>query len=153
MYKHNAAVKANVLDISLNGVCLICSELVSKGENALLAFQIKSHMGIQIEQVWSRVIYARMDDDAWVVGLKFNVVLDWLSTPLLAQAAARRDMQPWANFAPAFRSHRLCRRPTEPLFPMDSTSSAQSCSRTRARGNLASATLRRDYSVTSRGGR
>jgi hypothetical protein len=87
-----ALVKANVLDISLNGVRLICAEPVSEGENVLLAFRMRTRTGVQIEQVWSRVIHARMDDDVWVVGLKFNEVLDEQNTPLLAQAAARRDI-------------------------------------------------------------
>jgi PilZ domain len=78
-----ALVKANVLDISLNGVRLICAEPVTEGENALLEFRLKSGTGVQIEQLWSRVIHVRMDDDAWVVGLKFKQVLDRQTTPLL----------------------------------------------------------------------
>jgi hypothetical protein len=89
-----ASVKANVLDISVSGVRLICAEPVSKGEDALLVFRMRRRTGIQIEEVWSRVVHARMDDDAWVVGLKFNQVLDPQRTPLLAQAATRRDTRP-----------------------------------------------------------
>jgi PilZ domain len=85
-----ALVKANVLDIGLGGVRLICAQPVSEGENALLTFRMRTRTGVQIEQVWSRVIHARMDDDAWVVGLKFNQVLDPQTTPLLAQVATSR---------------------------------------------------------------
>jgi hypothetical protein len=80
-------VKANVLDISLSGVRLICAEPVSAGEIVLLEFRMGARTGVQIEQLWSRVIHVRMDDDAWVVGLKFNQVLDRQTTPLLTQAA------------------------------------------------------------------
>ena len=86
-----ALVKANALDISLNGVRLICAEPVSEGESALLEFRMRTRTGVQIEQVWSRVIHLRMDDDVWVVGLEFNQVLDRQTTPLLAQAATSPD--------------------------------------------------------------
>ena len=86
-----ASVEANVLDISLGGVSLICWERVSDGEDALLTFQIRTRTAKQTEEVWSRVIHVRMDDDVWVVGLKFNKVLDRQSTPLLAHAATRRN--------------------------------------------------------------
>jgi hypothetical protein len=89
-----ASVKANVLDISLNGVRLICAEPISLGDNALLTFRVRTRTGLQTEEVWGRVIHARMDDDAWVVGLKFDEVLDWQSTPQLAQAAARQPTEP-----------------------------------------------------------
>ena len=87
----HALVKANGLDVSLTGVRLICAEPVSEGENALLAFLMRTRTGVQIEEVWSRVIHLRMDDDAWVVGLKFNQALDRQTTPLLAQAATSPD--------------------------------------------------------------
>jgi hypothetical protein len=90
----NVSIKANVLDISKGGARLICVEPVSEGEDALLTFKMRGRKGVQTEMVWGRVIHARMDDDAWVVGLKFNQVLDPQSTPLLAQAAARRDTRP-----------------------------------------------------------
>jgi PilZ domain len=82
-----ALIDANVLDISLDGVRLICSEPLSEGVDVLLTFQIKRRKGAQTEEVASRVIHARMDDDAWVVGLKFNQALDPQRTPLLAKAA------------------------------------------------------------------
>ena len=87
-------VTANALDISLDGICVISSEPLFQGEDALLTFQITSRSGVQVEEVWGRVIHARMDDDAWVVGLKFNQVLDKRRTPLLARAAANPDPQP-----------------------------------------------------------
>ena len=65
-------------------------EPVSEGENALLTFRLRTRTGVQIEEVSSRVVHARMDDDVWVVGLKFNDLLDRQSTPLLVQAAARQ---------------------------------------------------------------
>jgi PilZ domain len=89
-----ASVEANVLDISLAGVSLICSEPASEGEDASLTFQIWTCLAVQTEEVWSRVVRARMDDDVWVVGLKFNKVLDRQTTPLLARAATRRNASP-----------------------------------------------------------
>jgi hypothetical protein len=87
-------VTANVLDNNLDIVHLFCAEPVSGIEDAWLTLQLACSIGVQIEEeVWSRVIDARMDDDAWVVGLKFNEVLDRQSTPLLAQAATSRDTQ------------------------------------------------------------
>jgi PilZ domain len=67
-----ASIEANVLDISLDGASLICSEPLSEGDDVLLTYQVKCRKGAQTEAVASRVIHARMDDDAWVVGLKFN---------------------------------------------------------------------------------
>ncbi len=87
-------VTANALDISLDGIRVILAEPLFQGEDALLTFRITSHSGVQVEEVWGRVIHARMDDDAWVVGLKFNQVLDPQRTPLLARAAANPDTQP-----------------------------------------------------------
>jgi hypothetical protein len=89
-----ALVTANALDISLDCICVISSEPIFQGEDALLTFQITSRSGVQVEEVWGRVIHARMDDDAWMVGLKFNQVLDQRRTPLLAQAAMNPDTQP-----------------------------------------------------------
>ncbi len=89
-----ASVKATVMDISLDGVRLICRDPVVEGEDVLLTFQIKCPGGVQIEKVSSRVIFARLDDEAWVVGLRFNEVLDQRTTPLLVQAAASGDSQP-----------------------------------------------------------
>ncbi len=89
-----AVVMANVLDISRDGVRVICAEPLSEGEDVLLTFQIKTRRGVQNEEVSGHVIHTRMDDDAWVVGLKFNQVLDRQSTPLLAQAATSRDTLP-----------------------------------------------------------
>jgi hypothetical protein len=89
-----ALVEANVLDISLGGVGLICSEPVFEGEDALLTFQFGTRKGVHIEEVWSRVVRTRMDDDVWVVGLEFNKVLDRRNTPLLARAATRRNATP-----------------------------------------------------------
>jgi hypothetical protein len=88
------SVEANVLDISPDGVRLICAEPLSHGEDALLTFQIKSHAGILIEEITGCVVHVRMDDDVWMVGVKFNQVLDRQSTPLLAQAATSPDTQP-----------------------------------------------------------
>jgi hypothetical protein len=88
-----AAVEANVLDISPDGARLICAEPVSQGEDALLTFEIETPTGVQIEEVPGHVIHVSMDDDAWVVGVKFNQVLDCQSTPLLAQAATSPDTQ------------------------------------------------------------
>jgi PilZ domain len=85
---------ANVLDFSLDGICVISSEPLFQGEHALLTFQITSRSGVQLEEVWGLVIHSRMDDDAWVVGLKFNEVLDQRRTPPLARAAANPDTQP-----------------------------------------------------------
>jgi PilZ domain len=89
-----ALVMANAMDISLDGICVISAEPLFQGEDALLTFQITSRSGVQVEAVWGRVIHVRMDDDAWVVGLKFNQVLDQRQTPLLARAAANPDTQP-----------------------------------------------------------
>jgi hypothetical protein len=72
-----ALVTANALDISLDGIRVISPEPLFLGEDALLTFRITSRSGVQVEEVWGRVIHARMDDDAWVVGLKFNQV--WVS--------------------------------------------------------------------------
>jgi hypothetical protein len=83
-----------VLDISLGGVGLICSEPVLEGEDALLTFQIRTRQGVRTEAVWSRAVRTRMDDDIWVVGLEFNKVLDRRSTPLLTRAATRRNPNP-----------------------------------------------------------
>jgi hypothetical protein len=88
-----AAVEANVLDISPDGVRLICAEPISQGEDALLTFEIETPTGVQIEEVPGHVIHVSMDDDAWVVGVKFNQPLDRQSTPLLAQAATSPDTQ------------------------------------------------------------
>jgi hypothetical protein len=89
-----ALVTANALDISLDGIRVISPEPLFLGEDALLTFQITSRSGVQVEEVWGRVVHARMDDDAWVVGLIFNRVLDQRRTPLLARAAANPDTQP-----------------------------------------------------------
>ena len=89
-----AAVEANVLDMSPDGVLLICAEPVSQGVDALLSFEITNRTGVQIEEVPGHVTHVRMDDDTWVVGVKFNQPLNRQSTPLLAQAATRRDTQP-----------------------------------------------------------
>jgi PilZ domain len=89
-----AVVMADVLDISFGGVHVICAEPVTEGEDAVLTFHIDIRRGVQTEEVSGRVIHARMDDDAWVVGLKFNQVLDRQSTPFLAQAAASGDTRP-----------------------------------------------------------
>lgn len=89
---HPASVPANLLDISIDGVRLICSEPVSEGENALLPFQLTSHIGVETEeQILSHVVHSRMDDDTWVVRLKFNEALDRQTTPLLVEAAASQD--------------------------------------------------------------
>ena len=88
-----AMVKANVLDISHDGVRLICAEPVSESEDALLTFRMRTRLGVQTEAVSGRVIQTRMDDDAWVVGFKFKHVLSQESTPLLARAATRQDTQ------------------------------------------------------------
>lgn len=87
-------LQANVLEISQNGVRVLCAEPVSEGADALLTFRIRSGRREQTEQVSGRVIHARMDDDAWVVGFQFTEALAPERTPLLAQAAASRDMPP-----------------------------------------------------------
>jgi hypothetical protein len=87
---HQVSVEANVLDISLNGVRLICAEPVSEGDDTLLTFRTRTRGGVQIEEVSGRVMHARMDDDAWVIGLRFNQVLTPERTPLLARAATSR---------------------------------------------------------------
>jgi hypothetical protein len=86
-----AAVKAYALDISSDGARLICAKPVAEGEDALLIFRMRTRTEVQIEEVPGRVIHVHMDDDAWVVGVKFNQRLDRQSTPLLAQAATSRD--------------------------------------------------------------
>jgi hypothetical protein len=86
-----AAVKAHALGISPDGVRLICADHVSEGADALLIFRMRTRRGVQIEEVPGRVIHVHMDDDAWVVEVKFNQVLDRQSTPLLAQAATSGD--------------------------------------------------------------
>jgi hypothetical protein len=55
---------------------------------------MRGRKGVQTEMVWGRVIHARMDDDAWVVGLKFNEILDPLRTPVLTRAIGRQDKKP-----------------------------------------------------------
>jgi len=85
------SLEATLLDISFEGVRLICAEPVFENEGALLVFQTKSQMGVKTEEVWSRVIHARVDDDVWVLGLKFSELLDRQKTPSLARAAERRE--------------------------------------------------------------
>ena len=85
---------ANVLDINLDVFRLFCAEPVSGIEDAWLTLQLASRIGVQIEEeVWSRVIDARMDDDAGVVGLTVNA-LDRQRTPLLAEAPTSRGIHP-----------------------------------------------------------
>jgi PilZ domain len=84
------SVEAHVLDISLNGVRLICADPLCEGQDAVLTFRIRTRKRLQIEEVAGRVVHARMDDDAWVVGLKFDQVLTPESTPLLAEGAMSR---------------------------------------------------------------
>lgn len=84
------SVEGNVLDISLNGVRLICAEPLSAGEDVLVTFRMRTRKGVQTEEVSSRVIHSRMDDDVWVIGLHFNKVLTPESTPTLARAATGR---------------------------------------------------------------
>ena len=57
------------MDISLDGVRLICRDPVVVGEDVLLTFQIKCQGGVQIETVSSRVIFV-MDDEALGGGLE-----------------------------------------------------------------------------------
>ena len=90
----HASVEANVLDISLSGVRLICAEPLFVGQDVLLTFRVRTRRGVQTEQASGRVIHSRMDDDAWVVGLKFNEVLTARSTPVLARAATGRRRKP-----------------------------------------------------------
>ena len=91
---HQVVLKANVLEISQEGVRLLCAEPVSEGADALLTFRMRIRRKERTEEVSGRVIHARMDDDAWVVGFKFNEALTRESTPLLAKAAASRDVPP-----------------------------------------------------------
>jgi hypothetical protein len=85
------SLQANVLNISKEGVILLCAEPVFENEDALLAFRTTSRTGVRTEEIWSRVIHSRFDDDAWVVGLKFSELLDRRRTPSLARAAAIRE--------------------------------------------------------------
>jgi PilZ domain len=87
-------VEANVLDISLGGVRLICAEPLFGGQDALMTFRVRTRGGVQTEQTSGRVVHSRMDDDVWVVGLKFNEVLTAESTPILARAATGRRTNP-----------------------------------------------------------
>jgi hypothetical protein len=88
---HQVSVEANVLDISPDGVRLICAEPVSRSEDVVITFEIKCHTRVQIEEIPGCVIHVRMDDDVWVIGVKFKQALDRRSTPLLAQAVTSRD--------------------------------------------------------------
>jgi len=88
------SVEANVFDISLNGVRLICAEPLSAGNDVLLTFRMRTRKGVQTEEVSGCVVHSRMDDDVWVIGLQFNQVLAPESTPILARAAAGRRGQP-----------------------------------------------------------
>jgi PilZ domain len=89
-----APLEAYVLDISLGGVRLICSEPLSQGADALLSFRITTRKSLRIEEVFGRVVHIQVDDDAWVMGLKFDQALDGRRTPLLAQAAAKQSRRP-----------------------------------------------------------
>jgi hypothetical protein len=76
-----ASVKAYVLDLSRDGVRLICAKPVSEGEDDVLTFRMRSRRGIQIEEVPGRVIHVRMDDDAWVVGVIPKCIRPPVRTP------------------------------------------------------------------------
>ena len=91
---HQVVLTANVLEISQDGVRVLCAEPVSEGADAVLTFRMTIRRRERTEEVSGRVIHARMDDDAWVVGFKFNQDLTRETTPLLARAAAVRDTPP-----------------------------------------------------------
>ena len=59
----------------------------------MLAFRFRNHLDVKSEKISGRVIHVRMDDDAWEMGVQFNQTLNLESTPLLAQAVARKAAQ------------------------------------------------------------
>jgi hypothetical protein len=87
------SVTANVLDISLGGIRVLCPEPILMGEEVVLVFPFRNHLGVQAEKVSGHAIHVRMDDDAWVIGLEFDRILNPHSTSLLARAVAKKHAQ------------------------------------------------------------
>jgi hypothetical protein len=85
-----ALVEGIILDMDTCGLRLICPEPLTMDAELLLVFQVTTRNEIRADSLFARVMRTQMDDDVWVVQLKFHKVLDRQRMSQLVPASARR---------------------------------------------------------------